>query len=375
MTEEDDYYEILGVSRDASEEEIKKAFKKLALEYHPDRSDHPDAEEKFKIISEAYEVLSDEDQRARYDRFGKEGVQGAASRGRGRRRQDFEDLFQGMGGFEDLFSQFFGGAGGGRSSRRSRRGSDLRMEVELDLEEAAFGCEKEISLNRREKCTECGGSGSQGDDDRKRCSRCEGKGKVSRSRGFFTLTQPCQKCDGQGYIIENPCPSCNGTGKRRRRKTIKTDIPAGVESGHRMRVDGEGEAGEAGAGDLYLDIKVKPNDQFKRKKGELYTQVPISFVQAVLGGEISVPLLDEGEESVNIDAGTQTGEVYKIEEKGVSYLNRPGRGDLHVQVKVVTPTNITGEEKELFEKLADVRGEKVQEEQGVFEKVREVFAG
>ena len=375
MTEEDSYYEILGVSRDASEEEIKKAFKEKALEYHPDRSDHPDAEEKFKIISEAYEVLSDEEQRARYDRFGKEGVQGAASRSGGRRRQDFEDLFQGMGGFEDLFSQFFGGAAGGQRSRRSKRGTDLRMEVELDLEEAAFGCEKEISLNRREKCTECGGTGSEGADDRKRCSRCQGKGKVSRSRGFFTLTQPCEKCDGQGYVIENPCPECNGSGKRRRQKTIKTDIPAGVQSGHRIRVDDEGEAGEAGSGDLYLDIKVKPHNRFKRKNGDLYTQVPISFVQAALGGEITVSLLEDEEETLEVNPGTQTGEVYKVEGKGVPYLNRPGRGDLHVQVKVVTPTDLSREEKELFEELADVRGEEVQEESGVFEKVREVFAG
>ncbi len=375
MVDSDDYYERLGVDRDASQEEIKKAFKQLALEYHPDRSEQPEAEEKFKKISEAYEVLSDEDQRARYDRFGKEGVQGAASRGRG---ADIGDIFEEMG-FGDLFSEFFGGAGGrrGRGKRRSRRGADLRMQIDLDLEEAAFGCQKEVELRKREKCEACGGSGSRDEGGTVRCPKCEGRGKISRSQGFFTLTETCPECNGSGKKIENPCPECNGVGKVRRKKTIEVDIPAGVDTGHRMRVDGEGEAGEAGPGNLYLDINVKSHSQFKRDGADLYTQVPISFVQAALGGSVEVPLLDEDEtEELSISEGTQTGEVFVVEGNGVEYLKRRGRGDLHVQVKIVTPTDLSPEEKELFQELADIRGEKVQPEgRGIFEKLRDAFTG
>ncbi len=375
MTDSDDYYEILGVSRDADDEEIKKAFKQRALEYHPDRSDDPEAEEKFKKISEAYEVLSDDEQRSRYDRFGKQGVQGAASRGRSYRSADIGDIFEGMG-FGDLFSQFFGG-GGRRGRRRSRRGSDLRMRLDLDLQEAAFGCQKEVELRKREECDVCGGSGAKDSASKKTCPDCEGRGKVSTSRGFFTLTETCSRCKGRGQVITDPCEKCNGAGKIRRTKTLEVDVPAGVETGHRIRIDGEGEAGEAGSGNLYVEINVSSHQRFKRDGADLYTQVPISFVQAALGGEVEVPLLEDDEvEELEVDQGTQTGEVFVLNGRGAHHLNRPGRGDLHVQVKVITPTNLSEEEEELFEQLAEIRGEEVQpRDRTIFEKVRDVFTG
>ncbi|MFB6357419.1 MAG: molecular chaperone DnaJ [bacterium] len=379
MPESDDYYEILGVSRDASEREIKKSFKKLAQKYHPDQSDHPDAEEKFKEIAEAYEVLSDEEMRARYDRYGKEGVQGASSGRRGGQQfNDLEDLLNEMG-FGSFFSDLFGGRGrgGGRGGRgRSGRGADLRIEVELDLEEAVFGCEKEIELPRNEECESCNGTGSA-TGKRTRCEKCDGKGKISENKGFFVYTQACPECDGQGSIAEDQCEDCGGTGEIRERDTVTVDIPAGVDKGHRVRVDGEGERGERGAGNLYVDINVKSHDRFKRKDDALYTQVPISFIQAALGGTVEVPLLDENEtEQLDIEAGTQSGEVFVIENRGANRLQRPGRGDLHVQVRVVTPTDLSPEEKELFEQLAEIRGEDVQDpDTGLFQRLFDAFVG
>ncbi|MFP4687095.1 MAG: molecular chaperone DnaJ [bacterium] len=373
MVDSEDYYEILGVSRDASEREIKKAFKKMAMKYHPDRNGDPEAEENFKKIAEAYEVLSDQDQRARYDRFGKQGVQGAASRGRSHGYADFSDLFEDMG-FGDIFSSFFGGTAGGRR-HRSRRGADLRMVVELELEEAAFGCEKKLEIQKREVCEKCSGTGTASSNGKKTCSRCDGRGKVSNSRGFFTMTQPCPKCEGQGVIITDPCEECDGVGRVRRKKTIKADIPAGVETGHRIRIPGEGEGGEGRSGNLYLDIKVKPHSRFRRKNGDLFTQVPISFVQAALGGTVKVELLEDDREEINIKPGTQTGEIFNLRGRGVPYLNRSGRGDMKVQVKVVTPTKLSDREKGILEEFAKIRGEEVQDkERGIFEKIRDVFA-
>jgi molecular chaperone DnaJ len=372
MFETDDYYEILGISRDASQNEIKTAFKKKAKKYHPDQSEEPDAEEKFKQISEAYEVLSDEEMRKRYDRFGKEGVDKASSR----RRQsggfnDLGDILEEMG-----FGDFFGGRGGGRGGQRQQRGTDLRMEVTLDLEEAAFGTTKEFNIDKKEPCDNCNGSGSLS-DNKTRCSTCDGRGKVSRSQGFFTITETCPDCRGRGEQIDDPCPDCNGSGTIRENQTVEADIPAGVQAGQRVRIDGEGEPGPRGQGDLYLDIDVESHDQFKRKNAELYTQVPISFVQAALGGTVEVPLLGEDNtKELSIPEGTQSGEVFVIEGEGATRLKGRGRGDLHVQVKVVTPSDLSKTEREILEEFADVRGADVKESRGsIFEGVFDAFNG
>lgn len=379
MIESEDYYEILEVSRDASQSEIKKAFKTKAQKYHPDQSDDPDAEEKFKKISEAYEVLSDEEMRQRYDRFGKEGVDRSAAGG-GRRggMADLGDILEEMG-FGD-FADFFGGRGGRRrggrrQQRRSRRGQDLRMEVELDLEEAVFGTSKSFDIEKNEPCENCNGSGSLSEGS-KRCQTCNGKGKVTESQGFFKVTETCPDCRGKGEIIEDPCEECNGSGMVRRETTVEADIPAGVQSGQRVRVENEGEPGQAGRGDLYLDINVRGHDDFKRKDTELYTQVPISFVQAALGGTVEVPLLDPEEESEELDIpqGTQSGEVFVVDDRGAPSLKGMGRGDLHVQVRVVTPTELSAEERELLEEFAEIRGTSVQEtDDSIFSNVFDIF--
>lgn len=370
----DDYYEVLGVSRDASQAEIKKTFKQLAVDYHPDRSEDPNAEEKFKAIAEAYEVLGDEQSRQKYDRFGKEAVDGAAAAG-GRRGQgfsDIEDLLNQMG-FGDIFDMF-GDRGRGRRGRRSARGADLRATVELDLEEAAFGTQEQIEFNRQHNCSECEGTGSKS-GKKQRCSRCNGRGKVSESKGFFKMTRTCPDCGGQGETVSDPCPNCNGRGTVKREQTVEFEVPAGVQSGHRIRLNGEGQQGPGGTGDLYIDFKVHEHDQFKRKNDDLYTQVPISFVQAALGGEVEVPLLEQDElDFIEVEEGTQSGEVFVIEDRGVPHLNGRGRGDLHVQVKVVTPTNLSDEERECLEQFADIRGEEVQEDTaGIFDRIYDVF--
>lgn len=381
MFESDDYYEILGVSRDADQNEIKTAFKKKAKEYHPDQSDKENAEEKFKVISEAYEVLSDEQMRKQYDRHGKDGVDRAKSQGRGRGRSggfaDLGDLLEEMG-FGDV-SDLFGGRGRGRGRGggrgRSAKGSDLRMEVTLDLEEAVEGTTKEFDIEKNEPCETCDGTGSLSDDGEQRCRTCDGKGKVSRSQGFFKITETCPDCRGRGVTIEDPCDECNGSGTVRRQTTIEANIPAGVQSGQRVRVDGEGEPGRKRRGDLYLDINVKPHDQFKRKDAELYTQAPISFVQAALGGTVEVPLLGEDEtESLEVPAGTQSGEVFVIDGEGAPRLKGRGHGDLHVQVKVAIPTDLSEEERECLEEFADLRGTEVQNtEQSLFDGVFDAF--
>ncbi len=378
-SDSDDYYDVLGVSKDASQREIKKAFKQKAQEHHPDRSDDPDAEEVFKEIAEAYEVLSDEEMRERYDRFGKEGVQGAASRQRSSRQySSIADLLNDMG-FGDLFGGMGGrGSGGrGRRRRRNRTGRDLKMAVELDLEEAAFGTEKTFTVDKKTSCESCDGEGTLSDDGRERCRTCDGRGKVSRSQGFFTLTETCPDCGGQGSVLTDPCSDCDGRGWVRREQTIETEIPPGVDDGHRIRIDNRGEPGEAGPGDLYLEITVREHDRFKRKGSRLYTEIPISFLQAALGGEVEVPLLEEGETAaLEVDPGTQSGEVFVIEGKGVPELRGPGRGDLHVRVQVVTPTELSAEERDLLDEWADIRGEEVQEpSRGLFGQLFDVMGG
>lgn len=381
MFDSDDYYEILGVSQDASQQEIKTAFKQKAKKYHPDQSNEEDAEEKFKVISEAYEVLSDEELRQRYDRFGKEGVDKATSKRRQRGGRggfaDLGDILEEMG-FGD-FSDFFGGGrrGGGQGrSRQGARGADLRMEVTIDLEEAVFGTTEEFEIEKNETCENCNGTGSLSDKD-ERCRTCNGKGKVSQSQGFFTITETCPDCRGRGKKITDPCGECDGTGTVRRDSTISAKIPAGIQSGQRIRVEGEGEPGQRSRGDLFLDINVKPHENFKRKNSELYTQAPISFVQAALGGTIEIPLLGEDEaEDLDIPEGTQSGEVFVLDGKGAPKLKGRGRGDLHVQVKVVVPSDLTSDEREILEEFADKRGTEVQESSdSIFDGVFDAFNG
>jgi len=378
----EDYYQVLGVSRDASKDDIKSAFKEKAREYHPDRSDHPDAEEKFKRISKAYEVLADEEMRARYDRYGEEGVKTSAAGGRRRSRgfTDLQDLLDEMGfrGFSDLFG---GGRGGSRGrGRRRRRGSDLKMAVELDFDEAVFGCEKELSFEKNEVCENCDGSGSP-TGDTEVCNRCDGRGKVSRSQGFFRVTETCPQCRGQGEIVTDPCGECRGSGTVRREQTLRADIPAGVSSGDRIGLEGEGEPGPAGRGDLYLEIRVRPHDRFHRRDFDLHTAVPVSFPRAALGGTVSVPLLegDDAEETeIELPEGVQSGEEFVVRGRGVPRLRGGGRGDLHVTVQVVTPTDLSAEERDLLEALAEKRGMDVQspeKKQGLFERFAEAFGG
>ncbi|MFW6237685.1 MAG: molecular chaperone DnaJ [Halanaerobiales bacterium] len=373
-----DYYEILGVDRDADQKKIKKAYRKLAKKYHPDMNkDNPEAAEKFKEISEAYEILSDPDKRKRYDQYGHSGI-----------NEDdfnFEDFArQGFGGFDDIFDMFFGDGMGTRrqSSRRGRRqqkGNDLQYRLEIDFEEAAFGAEKEITIPRTESCDNCNGSGARPGSGTRTCPKCDGQGKIRISQrtpfGQFAQTRTCDRCDGRGEIIKDPCPECGGSGTQRRHRNLTVNIPAGVDNGTRLRMSGEGEAGERGApsGDLYIQINVNDHEIFERKGDDIYCEVPISFVQAILGAKIEVPTL-EGKVKFDIPEGTQPGTTFRLKNKGVEHLNGYGRGDEYIKVKVVIPENLDSEQKELLRKFAEISGEEINPEQKSFlRKVRDVL--
>ena len=374
MAGKKDYYEILGVDRDASQKEIKKAYRKLAKKYHPDMNkDNPEASEKFKEISEAYEILSDSDKRKRYDQYGHSGV-----------NQDdfnFEDFAQGgFGGFDDIFDMFFGGAGrSGQRRRGPQKGSDLQYRLEIDFEEAAFGVEKDITIPRTEQCQTCDGSGARPGSDVKTCPKCDGRGQIRVSQrtpfGQFTQAKTCDRCGGDGNIVSSPCPDCNGTGKQRRHRNLTVNVPAGVDTGTRLRMTGEGEAGDKGApsGDLYIIIKVKPHDIFKRKGDDIYCEVPINFVQAILGDEIKVPTLD-GKVKFNIPEGTQPGTTLRLKNKGIAHLNGHGRGDEYIKVKVVIPEHLDSEQKDILKEFAEVSGDEINpEKKGFFKKVKDAF--
>jgi len=369
-----DYYDILGVDKDASQKEIKKAYRKLAKKYHPDMNkDDPDTSEKFKEISEAYEILSDPDKRERYDRYGHSGINDNDF--------NFDDFAQGgFGGFDDIFDMFFGG----RSRRGSRRrgpqkGSDLQYRMEITFEEAAFGVEKEITIPRTESCETCGGSGAKPGTDVKTCPKCDGNGQIRVTQrtpfGQFTQTKTCDRCGGTGKIVKTPCPDCNGTGKQRRHRNLTVNIPAGVDDGNRLRMAGEGEAGEKGApsGDLYIIINVKNHDIFERKGDDIYCEVPINFVQATLGDEIKVPTLD-GKVKFTIPEGTQPGTTFRLKDKGIPHLNRHGRGDEYIKAKVIIPKHLSQEQKDLLKEFAELSGDEINpEKKGFFRKVRDAF--
>jgi molecular chaperone DnaJ len=348
-----DYYEILGVQRGATEQEIKSAYRKLALQFHPDRNpNNPDAEEKFKECSEAYAVLADTEKREMYNRFGHAGV-GAAGPGGGFDAtvfQDFGDIFGEFFGFGDLF-------GGDRSGRRSRsqRGADLREDITIEFEEAAFGTEKKITYRKHELRENCHGSGSAQGKAPAPCRTCAGRGQVRYQQGFFSIARTCPTCHGAGSVISAPCTNCRGEGRVIQQKTIDAKIPAGVEDGTRIRFTGVGEAGVHGgpAGDLYLVLHVKEHAFFERQGNDLYCVVPISFTQAAVGTEIQVPTL-EGEHTLKIPEGTQSGTILKVRGKGIPVLNGHGKGNLFVEVRLQTPTKLTKRQRELLQELQTI---------------------
>ena len=369
-----DYYEVLGVGRDADKEALKKAYRKLALKYHPDRNQgDPEAEEKFKEATEAYEVLSDPRKREAYDRFGHEGVEGSFGRGfNSEAFQDFGDIF---GDFGDFFEGLFGG--GRRSRGATNRGEDLRYDLELSLEEVGKETEKTLEIPRHETCESCKGSGCAPGTSPTTCSQCGGAGQVRFSQGFFSITRPCPRCGGRGQMIDNPCVACSGSGRVLRKKKISVKIPVGADTGLRLKVSGEGERGVQGGppGDLYIFISIKPHELFQRDGDDLVCSVPISFTQAALGAEIEVPTL-YGRARMKIPAGTQTHKMFRLRGKGLPNLRTHTPGDQYVRVIVETPTKLNARQKELLEEFAKESGEQHHPiAQGFFNKVKEILGG
>ena len=370
-----DYYETLGVPRDAGEADIKKAYRRLAREYHPDANkDDPDAAEKFKEINEAYEVLSDPEKRAGYDRFGQAGTPGGAY---GPGQGGFGDF--GFGGVNDIFDMFFGGGTGGQARRHGpQRGADLRYDLELDLEEAAFGKETELNVPRLEACQTCHGSGARPGTSPVTCKVCGGRGQVQTYQntllGRFATVRTCDRCGGEGQVIETPCLECHGTGRVRRTRKIQVKIPPGVDTGHRLRLSGEGEAGERGGprGDLYVVVHVRPHPLFKREGDDIYAEAKIGFTQAALGAEVEVQTLD-GPLKLKVPEGTQSGTEFRLRGKGVTRLRGHGRGDQYTRMLVETPTKLTERERELLRELASLRGEAVDEDRGFMKKVKDTL--
>ena len=374
---DEDYYDILDVDRDASKDEIKKAYRKKAKKYHPDKNpdNAEEAREKFKKISEAYEVLADDEKRKRYDRYGKQGVKQQFSGGDFdwsdfSHQEDVEDIFSeffggrrgGRGGFEDLFSSFFGGTRRNRRSSKKKRGRDLQIRVDVDLNDVRDGTEKTVRLNRKAQCGKCGGSGSESGGT-KTCPKCGGAGEVKQAqrRGFQQIVSitECDRCDGMGDIVETPCPKCNGTGVVDKTETITIDIPPGAKDGTKMRVRGKGEAAPRGgrSGDLYVVLKIRPDDRFERKGDDVLTKAKVTMTEAALGTEIEVPTL-EGKAEVKIPPGTQHGDILRIPDKGLRRRRGNDYGDQLVEVEVKVPEDLTDEQKDLLKKFGDIEQEK-----------------
>ena len=368
-----DYYEVLGVQKGASEEEIKKAYKKMARKYHPDLNPgDKDAEEKFKEVNEAYEVLSDSEKKARYDQFGFAGVDpnfGAGGGGYGGGAGfDFGDL-------GDIFGSFFGGGFGGGQTRRNpnapQRGESIRMNLTISFEEAAFGCEKELELDRYESCETCHGSGAAPGTSPETCPDCGGSGVVQTRRqtpmGVFASTAPCSRCGGRGKIIKEPCKDCRGSGVVRRSRKIQASVPAGIDNGQTISIRGQGHAGKNGgpAGDLLVTITVRPHELFRREGTSVLCEAPITFPQAVLGAELEIPTID-GKVKYDIPEGTQSGTTFRLKGKGIPALNGRGRGDQYVTVYIETPRNLNREQKEALKKFAEAVGENNYEERKSF---------
>lgn len=357
-----DYYEILGVAKDVSEDDLKKAYRKLAVKYHPDKNPgDKHAEEKFKELGEAYEALSDPQKRAAYDQYGHAAFDARARASRaggfgGGFHDPFEifrEVFGGGGGGGSIFDEFFGGA---RSNPDGpQRGADLRYDMEISFEEAVLGCEKEISVTKAETCESCEGSGAEAGSGRKTCGMCNGQGRVIMARGIFSIQQTCPKCEGAGRVIEKPCKSCHGSGRKEKSSKIKIKIPPGVDTGARLRSSGNGEAGPRGGshGDLYIVLHVREHDIFERDGDDLLCEVPISFIQAALGSEIEVPTLS-GPAQIKIPAGTQPGTIFRVRGKGVRNVHGHHTGDLHVRVSVEVPTHLNSAQKAKLHEFAEL---------------------
>ena len=383
MPEKKDYYEVLGVPKDSSEKDIKGAYRKLAMKYHPDRSEEPDAEEKFKELSEAYAVLSDPEKRQKYDQFGHAGINSQYSQEDLFRGVNFEDLLRGFGfgggggrgGGESIFDMFFGG--GGRS-RGPARGRDLRYDIQITLEQAATGLESTIEVPRTENCSTCRGSGAKPGTSPTVCSNCHGSGQITRAQntpfGQMVTSSACPKCGGRGQIIVNPCGDCGGTGRVRKSRKINIKIPPGVEDGQHLKLRAQGDAGAQGAesGDLYVIINVMPHPKFQRVDSDLLLESSISFTQAALGAELEVPTLS-GRAKIKVPAGTQTGTIFRLRGKGMPRLQGIGAGDLHVKVKIKTPNTLTERQKQLLEAYAAESGEKkkkqTEKEKSIIDKI------
>ncbi len=406
MAEKKDYYDVLGVPKDADEKQVKKTYRKLAMQYHPDRNQAPDAEEKFKEISEAYGVLSDPEKRKRYDQFGHAGIDSRYSAEDIFGGIHFEDIFgsrrsggSGQGGFENIFDTFFGGgSAGGRGSRVvPQRGGDLRYDLHISLADAVHGIDSKIRLMRTETCDTCGGSGAKPGTSPKTCANCHGAGQVNQVRrtpfGQFITSTPCGQCRGTGKVIESPCSTCKGTGRVRRARAISVSVPAGIETGSRLRVAGEGEHGVHGGppGDLYVVMHIEPDPAFVRDRDNILYELPIRFTQATLGDDVVVPTL-HGDVKMKIPAGTQADSTLRLRGKGMPKLHGRGKGDQLVKIKIIIPKHLSTQEQELLAELRKVEGKTGQggsagstgdtdskggtadkKRKGIFEKVKDVF--
>lgn len=364
-----DYYEVLGVNRSATEQELKSAYRRLAVRYHPDKNPgDTEAEEQFKEAAEAYSVLSNPEQRQRYDQLGHAGVSGA---GAGANWGS-----AGFGGLEDLLSEIFGFGdvfgGAGRGGRGANRGSDLRYDLEIALEQAAAGLTAKVKIPRLETCATCAGQGSSDGSSPDTCPTCRGTGQVRFQQGFFSVARTCGHCYGTGRVVKSPCSDCQGAGRAQKHKEVEVRIPAGVETGSRLRLQGEGEAGPNGgpSGDLYVVIMVKEHQDFERQGANLYASLPLTFTQAALGATLPIQTLD-GPQELKAPAGTQTGTVFRMRGYGMPILGGRGKGDLFVAVTVVTPKNLTREQRKLLEELSEIEGE--EEDKGFIGKVRDIF--
>lgn len=373
MSSKRDYYEVLGVQKNTSKDEIKKAYRKLAMQYHPDKNPgNPAAEAKFKEASEAAEVLCDDEKKARYDQLGHAGMNGQSGGASGFQGGDFGD-------FGDIFGDIFGdmlGGGKRRGGRRSqgRPGDDLQMGIDIDFSEAAFGCEKTISITKNIKCDTCNGSGAKAGSNPTTCDYCHGHGEVRRQQGFFTVASTCPKCNGSGQVIKDPCATCNGQGKKKKKVDLQVKIPAGIDEGQRLKLSNEGDAGVLGGpnGDLYVVINIKPHEIFEREQFDVHCTVPISFSKAALGAEIEVPTLS-GKVALKIPAGTQSGVKMRLKGKGIQRLGGYGIGDQIVSIHVETPTKISAEQKELFTRLSELDHQSNPMSRGFFDKVKDLF--
>ncbi len=378
-----DYYEILGIKKSATLEELKKAYRSLALSHHPDRvpeEKKKEAEEKFKEISEAYAILSDPQKRAMYDQHGHAGIDQKYTSEDIFRNADFSSIFEGLadsglggGIFDRIFGDFGIDTGsGGRRGRRARRGRDIQYEVDISLEEAYTGVKKNLKVPRHETCHECDGSGAKPGTKAKTCSACKGQGQVVMSNGFFRMAQTCSQCGGEGKIISEFCPRCQGQGAVRITRNIEVQIPAGVDNDSQLRVRGEGESGVNGRGDLYVFIHVKNHEKFQREGNDLYLELPVSFVKAALGAEVSVATLN-GNVKMKIPAGTQSGKTFRLRDKGMPDVHGGARGDQYAKVMIQVPQNLSGEQRKILEEYARVSGEACDRDESFTEKLKKAF--